>query len=53
MSDRPIKLTAEEFEQVLFVIYKAGFRNGISSAPGNLKDNFDKLMFDLKFKTKK
>jgi len=60
MEIEPIRLTVEEFEILLFEVYKHGFRLGTHTHSNNmsadpyehtLKEKFDKLMYDLKLRT--
>ena len=60
MPEKPIKLTSEEFEALLFEVYKRGLQKGLYEGldkartfyPKELAyDYFNELMLELKIKT--
>lgn len=61
MPESPIKLTTEEFEALLFEVYKRGLERGIYDGlhkqrtffpKGVAEKHFNELMVELKLKTK-
>ncbi len=61
MQESPINLTTEEFEALLLEVYRRGLQKGMYEGlnlqrtyypEGIVIDNFNKLMVELKLKTK-